>query len=934
MEKGVIFVHTTMLSAASLLTKRAVRTSVQHMASMRVAIIGQSNFGAEVYKSLKDKGHKIVGVFTIPDVQGKADPLAQEAEQDGIKVFKYPRWQVKKVAVPEVVEEYKSLNAEINVMPFCSQFIPSEVTEFPKHGSIIYHPSLLPRHRGASAINWTLMEGDEKGGFTVFYADDGLDTGPILLQKEVDVDPNETVDTLYNRFLYPEGIKGMVEAVELISEGKAPKITQPTEGATYDKIWKKKAVAKIDWSLPGKKLHDFIRGNDKLPGAWSTIDGKEVTFYGSAMYHRKVLPIGTEVKIDGLDTPALVHKTGMVLTASDGQTINVKTLQLDDGKMIPASKYGQASDEHVELVLTDDELSIKDSIKNIWSAILNIPDIEDSTDFFKSGAASMDVARLVEEIKQKCGVALTNEEIYMNTTFQDLVYFSVMKSRGLTEEKFSCDYLELNVNNMKVDMPFQLFINGEFVEAHSGLTFETINPTDESVLAEISLGGKEDVDLAVAAAKEAFTNGPWSTMNARDRGNLMYKLADLMDEYREELATIEALDSGAVYTLALKTHVGMSIDTFRYFAGWCDKIHGDTIPINHARPSKNLCYTKKEPLGVCGLIVPWNYPLMMLAWKMAPLLAAGNTVVLKPANVTSMTALKFAELTVKAGFPKGVINIVPGSGRVVGQAIADHSDVRKVGFTGSTPVGAGIMKSAAVSNIKKVSLELGGKSPLVIFSDCDMDKAVRQGVLACLFNKGENCIAAGRVFVEDSIHDEFVRRVIEEVKQLKTGDPLDLSTSHGPQNHRAHFESLLDYIEQGKKEGAKLVHGGKRVGDKGLFLEPAIFTDVKDGMFIATEESFGPVMIISRFANGDIDGVLKSANNTEYGLASGVFTKDLSQAMRVADGLDAGTCFVNTYNKTDVAAPFGGFKQSGFGKDLGREALNEYLKTKVITIEY
>jgi len=347
----------------------------------------------------------------------------------------------------------------------------------------------------------------------------------------------------------------------------------------------------------------------------------------------------------------------------------------------------------------------------------------------------------------------------------------------------------------------------------------------------------------------------------------------------------------------------------------------------------NLTFTRREPIGVCGIVIPWNYPLMMLAWKSAACLAAGNTVVLKPAQVTPLTALKFAELTVKAGFPPGVVNIVPGSGSQVGQALCDHADVRKVGFTGSTQIGKQIMSSCAVSNVKKVSLELGGKSPLIIFSDCDLEKAVRMGMGSVFFNKGENCIAAGRLFVEDTIHDMFVNRVVEEVKKIKIGDPLDRSTAHGPQNHRAHFEGLLKFIERGIEEGATLVYGGKQARD-GLFLEPTVFTDVQDDMWIAEEESFGPIMIVSKFAYGDVDGVIRRANATEFGLASGVFTRDIDKAMHVANRIDAGTCFINTYNKTDVAAPFGGFKQSGFGKDLGEEALNEYLKTKCVTVEY
>lgn len=338
---------------------------------------------------------------------------------------------------------------------------------------------------------------------------------------------------------------------------------------------------------------------------------------------------------------------------------------------------------------------------------------------------------------------------------------------------------------------------------------------------------------------------------------------------------------------------------------------------------------------VCGLVTPWNYPLMMLSWKMAACIGAGNTVVIKPAQVCPLTALKFAELSVIAGFPPGVINIVTGSGSLAGQAICDHPMVRKLGFTGSTPIGKQIMSSCASSNLKKCSLELGGKSPLVIFADCDLEKAIKLGMSSVFFNKGENCIAAGRLFVEESIHDEFVRRVVNDIKLMKIGDPLNRATAHGPQNHKTHMEKLVEYCEAGVKEGAKLVTGGRRVPNmKGFFFEPTVFIDVEDGMYIATEESFGPVMIISKFAAGDFDGVVKRANNTEYGLASGIFTKDITKALLFAEKIEAGTVFVNTYNKTDVAAPFGGFKQSGFGKDLGREALNEYLKTKCVTIEF
>lgn len=918
---------------ASLLNCRQFSSRSDAVDKMRVAIIGQSLFGQEVYKLLRTQGHNVVAVFTVPDVAGRPDPLAEVAEKDGVKVFKFPRWRNKGAAIASVLEKYKAIEADLNVLPFCTQFIPMDVINHPKHGSIIYHPSILPRHRGASAINWTLMEGDKTAGFTVFWADDGLDTGPILLQRETDVQISDTVDTLYTRFLYPEGIRAMGDAVSLIEQGKAPSVLQWEGGATYDKIWKKKEVAEIKWDQPALSLHNFIRGNDKLPGAWSVIDGKKVTLYGSRFLDNRLPVEGTEVAISGVARPAVVNGDGMHIFGNDGKKVLVTQLQFEDGQMIPAGRWGRV--EKVErLELTEEEAAMKETIKATWSSILSGAAIEESTDFFKSGAGSMDVTRLVEEVRDKTAVALETDEVYMNTQFEDFIRLVVLKNRGGEETSFEYDAAVIKANGLEIECPHQCFIDNQFSESADGATYTSINPTDEGPICQLAASGVEDVNRAVRAAKAAFEKGEWGRMNARDRGKIIFKLADLMDAHKEELATLESVDSGAVYTLALKTHVGFSIDTFRYFAGWCDKIQGSTIPINNARPNRNLCFTKREPIGVCGLVVPWNYPLMMLSWKMAACLAAGNTLVLKPAEVTPLTAMKFAELVVRAGFPPGVINILPGKGRIVGQAMTDHSDIRKIGFTGSTGVGKHIMKSAALSNVKKVSLELGGKSPLIIFEDCDLDKAVRLGAQSVFFNKGENCIAAGRLFVERSVHDEFLARMVEEVKKMKVGDPLDRSVTHGPQNHKNHLDKLLEYCAEGEKEGARLVLGGKRVDRKGFFMEPTIFTDVEDHMMLAKEESFGPVMIISTFENGDVDGVLRRANTTEFGLASGVFTKDISKALYVSDHLEAGTVFVNTYNKTDVAAPFGGFKESGFGKDLGEEALHEYLRTKVVTVEY
>lgn len=900
------------------------------MAQLKVAIIGQSPFAAEVYKLLRQNGHQVTGVFTIPDKGNREDPLATTAKADNTPVFKIKAWRSKGVTLPEILELYKGIEVDLNILPFCSQYIPMEVINHPRHRSICYHPSLLPRHRGASAISWTLIQGDSTAGFSIFWADDGLDTGPVLLQRSCKVEPNDTVDSLYNNFLYPEGIKAMGEAVDLVAKGTAPMVPQPAEGATYDPLLNKKELQKIDWTKPAKEIHNFIRGLDSTPGAWTTLDGEEVRLFGSALWSDKQPEAEKTINLDEERT-GIIHQGGLLIRAVDGQFVNVERIKVGT-KTVHASKYGQANDSKV-VEFTEEELKTVDGLRKIWADILRL-DVDDDTDFFASGGGSMDVVRLVEEVKDNFGVSLQNIDVFMAPVFKEFATTVVLAARGnLAGKEIKYDAVEIQTNNMTLRFPRQIFIDGEFVNGH-GKPVNTVNPHDESVICSVESATAEDVDRAVRAAKKAFEEGEWGKISARERGALLFRLADLMEEHKEELATLETLDSGAVYTLALKTHVGMSIETWRYFAGWCDKIQGSTIPISHARPNRNLTFTRREPIGVCGLVTPWNYPLMMLSWKMAACLAAGNTVVMKPAQASPLTALKFAELSARAGIPPGVINIVCGFGSAVGNAIVGHPLIRKLGFTGSTQVGQTIMRCCADSNLKKVSLELGGKSPLVIFDDADMQQAVRIGMSSVFFNKGENCIAAGRLFVEETIHDEFVRRVVDEVKKITIGNPLDRSTAHGPQNHKAHLDKLLEFVQRGVEEGAKLVYGGRRLDRPGWYFEPTVFTDVEDNMYIAREESFGPVMVISKFSSRDADRMIARANNTEFGLASGILTRDIGRALRFAERIEAGTVFINTYNKTDVAAPFGGFKMSGFGKDLGQEALNEYLKTKTVTIEY
>ncbi|ALC39251.1 CG8665 [Drosophila busckii] len=910
--------------------------------NLRVAIIGQSNFAADVLELLLERPHvQVVGVFTIPDKGSREDILASTAASQGIPVFKFASWRRKGVALPEVLEQYRSVGATLNVLPYCSQFIPMEVIDGAALGSICYHPSILPLHRGASAISWTLIEGDEVAGFSIFWADDGLDTGPLLLQRQCNVEPTDTLDSIYKRFLYPEGVKAMGVAVDMVANGTAPKITQTEVGASYDAAMFKAENQLLNLQQSAARIWQFVRGLDSVPGAIAVVqhaDGVEeqVRFFGAHLYSAGPLKSCKPLQLQGLAKPAWVHDSGLLIEGSDGAFVNIRRIKRGS-KMINACDWFKQAQHKPITDFSEDELAKRQLLSGIWQAILKQP-IEASTDFFAAGAGSMDVVRLVEEVKEAFDVPLENEQVFMAPVFEEffeLLVLSLRQGSGLTGgQQLEYEGFTLNANKRQIRVPTQLFINGQFVPAQGNKTLDIVNPSDEQLLCQVSCASAQDVDKAVQSAHDAFY-GAWRQVSPRQRGLLMLRLAELMEQHKEELATIESVDSGAVYTLALKTHIGMSIDAWRYFGGWCDKIQGSTIPVNPARPNNVLTFTRKEPIGVCGLVTPWNYPLMMLSWKMAACIAAGNTCLIKPAQTCPLTALKFAELTVKAGFPPGVINVLPGQGSVAGQAIADHTLVRKLGFTGSTPIGQHIMKSCADSNLKKCSLELGGKSPLIIFADCDLDKAVKHGMSSVFFNKGENCIAAGRLFVEDRIHDEFVRRVLKDLRTMAIGDPLNRSTAHGPQNHKAHFDKLLEFCERGVKEGATLVYGGCRVPNmKGYFFTPTVFTDVQDHMFIAHEESFGPIMIISKFNGSDIDSVMQRANRTEYGLASGVFTKDISKALNFADRIEAGTVFVNVYNKTDVAAPFGGFKQSGFGKDLGQEALNEYLKTKCVTIEY
>jgi aldehyde dehydrogenase (NAD+) len=474
----------------------------------------------------------------------------------------------------------------------------------------------------------------------------------------------------------------------------------------------------------------------------------------------------------------------------------------------------------------------------------------------------------------------------------------------------------------------KLLIGNEWVNSKSGKTFPTINPATGEEIAQVAEADAEDVNRAVKVARDAFhSKSAWRTMSASQRGHLLNKLADLIEKHADELARLESLDNGKPYSVALAADVPLTIACYRYYAGWADKVQGKTIPIQ----GNYFCYTRLEPVGVVGQIIPWNFPLLMQAWKLAPALATGNTVVMKPAEQTPLTALRVGELIMEAGFPPGVVNILPGYGPTAGAALARHMDVDKVAFTGSTEVGHLIMEASAKTNLKRVTLELGGKSPNIIFADADMDAAIEGSHFALFFNQGQCCCAGSRTYVEEKCYDEFVERSAARAKKRTVGNPLDPATEQGPQVDDAQFQKIMGYIESGKKEGAKLVAGGDRVGDRGYFVRPTVFADVKDEMTIAQEEIFGPVMSILKFK--DVDDLVERANKTMYGLAAGVWTRDIGKAHAIANSVRAGTVWVNCYDVFDAAAPFGGFKQSGMGRELGEYGLQQYTEVKTVTVK-
>jgi len=481
--------------------------------------------------------------------------------------------------------------------------------------------------------------------------------------------------------------------------------------------------------------------------------------------------------------------------------------------------------------------------------------------------------------------------------------------------------------------PRKLFIGGKWVEAASGKTFKVYNPATEEVIASVAEGGVEDVDRAVKAARKAFDdpNSGWNKLTNSERGRIIHRFADLLEKHSDEFAQLESLDNGKPFVVARAADVPLAVDNFRYMSGWATKIHGRTFGIgpSYTPGAEYFACTVKEPVGVVGQIIPWNFPLLMAAWKLGPALASGCTIVLKPAEQTPLTALRLVELAQEAGIPDGVLNIVTGDG-IPGAALAAHPLVDKCAFTGSTEVGK-LIVDAAKGNLKKVSLELGGKSPNIVYGDADIQSAIAGAASAIFFNHGQCCCAGSRLFVESKVFDEVVAGLSENAKSIKVGAGMDDTTQMGPLVSQEQHQKVLGYIQQGKSSGAKAVSGGEKVGDKGYFVKPTVLVDTTDDMSVVTEEIFGPVVCAIPFKDGE--DLVARANNTPYGLAAAIWTKDVNKAHTLARKLRAGTVWVNCYNIFDAALPFGGFKESGWGREMGPEVLELYTETKSIVIK-
>jgi phenylacetaldehyde dehydrogenase len=473
----------------------------------------------------------------------------------------------------------------------------------------------------------------------------------------------------------------------------------------------------------------------------------------------------------------------------------------------------------------------------------------------------------------------------------------------------------------------RMLINGKWVEAASGKTFPTYDPATGEVLSNIAEGDREDINRAVTAARAAFETGPWAKMPPSERGRLIWKLGDLIEKYSEEFAQLESLDNGKPLKVARVADVPLAADHFRYYAGWATKIEGNTIPLGLAPQGKFLAYTLREPVGVVGQIIPWNFPLLMAAWKLGPALTAGCCVVLKPAEQTPLSALRLGELIQEAGFPEGVVNIVPGYGETAGAALAAHPDVDKVAFTGSTEVGKLILHAAA-GNLKKVSLELGGKSPNIVFDDADVDKAIAGAASAIFFNHGQCCCAGSRLFIEKDIFDKVVDGVSRHAESIRVRPGFDPECDMGPLVSEEQMNRVCGYLDSGKQEGAKAVAGGARLGNKGYFVKPTVLINTNENMKVVQEEIFGPVVTAMPFT--DATDVIPKSNDTIYGLAAGIWTKDIKKAHALAAKLRAGTVWINCYNIFDAALPFGGYKQSGWGREMGHEVLENYTEVKSV----